>query len=460
MFSLALLAVQFFIKSDAFSSSSSLPILPSRTAMRVLGPSDQLKSCFATTDERFGSLRRIVTLQQATEGGVHRRTSSTASSSSSSSSSSTENQKDDLEEVGEEVSWEDVVLPHHVDLSSKVSTWTPVSHHDDITVTDKLVLALSLSIAILLLAGLISASGPGGWRYYLAGGTCAAASHTIPVPIDVVKTRKQVDPRFKDLHFWEATWQIVQKEGMRSLLAGLGPTAWGYLLEGALKFGVYEVLKPVVKRVLVSISQTTSFLSFMNSHLVAFIVSGTISGLAAAIVLCPMEGLRIRMVAERDFAPNGWIQGGYRMLKYEGVSAMTKGIMPMIYKQVPYTVVKNVCFDYTARSAYMGLRQYGYAVTPTTKFYVPLLSAAVASVLSCLSSQPGDMLLSLVNAHGGNRRTKDIVKDILKSDRGVRGFFVGLKTRLLHVGLIVTIQLFMYDVTKRLFGIAATGSAW
>ena len=46
----------------------------------------------------------------------------------------------------------------------------------------------TVSVSLLLvLLGLLSASGPGGWRYYVAGGMCAAISHAIATPIDVVK---------------------------------------------------------------------------------------------------------------------------------------------------------------------------------------------------------------------------------------------------------------------------------
>lgn len=70
------------------------------------------------------------------------------------------------------------------------------------------------------------------------------------------------------------------------------------------------------------------------------------------------------------------------------------------------------------------------------------------------------MVLSLMNARKNDRRrTRDVVRDILMSERGVQGFFVGLKTRFLHVGIIVTLQLFIYDVVKRMCGIAATGMA-
>ena len=68
------------------------------------------------------------------------------------------------------------------------------------------------------------------------------------------------------------------------------------------------------------------------------------------------------------------------------------------------------------------------------------------------------MILSLMNAHKNDvRRTRDIVHDIVKSERGISGFFVGLKTRFLHVGIIVTLQLLIYDIVKRMCGIAATG---
>ena len=97
-------------------------------------------------------------------------------------------------------------------------------------------------------------------------------------------------------------------------------------------------------------------------------------------------------------------------------------------------------------------------MTAATSFSVPLVAAALASVLATIASQPGDMLLSLVNAHEGEIRTRDVWRNVLRSERGIRGLFVGFKTRLLHVGIVVTLQLLIYDYAKRLCGIAATGS--
>jgi solute carrier family 25 (mitochondrial phosphate transporter), member 3 len=207
-----------------------------------------------------------------------------------------------------------------------------------------------------------------------------------------------------------------------------------------------------------SFAETTS-LAFLRSQVIAFVVCGCVAGTAASIVLCPMEALRIRLVSEPEFAPKGWIQGGRRMIKREGVLSLWRGLAPQIYKQVPYTVAKNVSFDYFTKFAYRIVIAYGLSMNHATKFTIPFLSGILASIMSCISSQPGDMLLSLVSARQGeNRSANAIARDILRSKRGISGFFVGLNMRLYHVGIIVTLQLVMYDFLKRLCGGIATGS--
>jgi len=61
-------------------------------------------------------------------------------------------------------------------------------------------------------------------------------------------------------------------------------------------------------------------------------------------------------------------------------------------------------------------------------FVVPFISALMSSILSCISSHPGDMLLSVVNAHEGKRRTREFAKKIYKED-GILGFFTGIAPR-------------------------------
>jgi ABC-type proline/glycine betaine transport system permease subunit len=62
--------------------------------------------------------------------------------------------------------------------------------HEDITTVDKVVIAAALGLSVSSFYALITMTSPGAWRYFVAGGICAATSHSIPVPIDVVKVRK------------------------------------------------------------------------------------------------------------------------------------------------------------------------------------------------------------------------------------------------------------------------------
>jgi len=61
------------------------------------------------------------------------------------------------------------------------------------------------------------------------------------VPIDVVKTRIQLDPSLARLGMVGTGRQIVAEEGMRGLATGFGSTAVGYFGQGGLKFALNDM---------------------------------------------------------------------------------------------------------------------------------------------------------------------------------------------------------------------------
>jgi len=178
---------------------------------------------------------------------------------------------------------------------------------------------------------------------------------------------------------WKATLAIVKQGGPFALLAGLGPTALGYLLEGGVKFGIYEVSKPFTQRVLATMA---AFLSVpaLDSKLISLTLCGFIAGTAASLLLSPMEALRIRIVSDSEYAGKSSIDAMSLMIRREGVSSLSKGLPAMLLKQVPYTITKNCSFDVFTMWAYSILRGMGYALTANVKIAVPLMSAAAAAV--------------------------------------------------------------------------------
>ena len=162
-------------------------------------------------------------------------------------------------------------------------------------------------------------------RYFISGGICAAASHGVTTPIDVIKTRMQSEPEmFGRQGIVAAANTIVKEDGISSLLNGLAPTVLGYGVEGAVKFGLYESLKPTFVNLL-SLSDPTE----------GYLAASVAAGAAASILLCPMEQTRIRLVTDRTFA-NGFVDCFSRLVKQEGIGTIFYGLPAMLSKQVPY----------------------------------------------------------------------------------------------------------------------------
>merc|ERR1711907_833267 len=77
----------------------------------------------------------------------------------------------------------------------------------------------------------------------LAGGICCSVTHGGACPIDVVKTRIQLDPVTYNSGLIGGTKQVIAAEGAGALATGLGPTALGYFIQGWFKFGGFEYFK-------------------------------------------------------------------------------------------------------------------------------------------------------------------------------------------------------------------------
>jgi solute carrier family 25 phosphate transporter 3 len=69
----------------------------------------------------------------------------------------------------------------------------------------------------------------------LAGGICCAVTHGALCPVDVVKTRIQLDPVTYNRGLIGGFKQVIAAEGPGGLLTGLGPTVVGYFVQGTLR---------------------------------------------------------------------------------------------------------------------------------------------------------------------------------------------------------------------------------
>ncbi|KAL9127517.1 MAG: hypothetical protein Q9217_003627 [Psora testacea] len=283
-------------------------------------------------------------------------------------------------------------------------------------------------------------------RFALAGAVCCSVTHGGLTPVDVVKTRIQLDPVTYNKGMIGGFRQVIAKEGAGALLTGFGPTAAGYFLQGAFKFGGYELFK----------QQCINYFGYetaSNNRTAVYLASAALAEFFADIALCPLEATRIRLVSQPDFA-SGLLSGFGKIASQEGVGAFYSGFGPILFKQVPYTMAKFVVYEKVAEAVYKRVDKS--TASDGTQTAVNLGSGLIAGFAAALISQPADTMLSKINKTKGlpgEGTTSRLIK--IAKELGLRGSYTGIGARLFMVGSLTAGQFAIYGDIKKMLG--ATG---
>ncbi|KAL4818583.1 mitochondrial carrier domain-containing protein [Aspergillus spinulosporus] len=283
-------------------------------------------------------------------------------------------------------------------------------------------------------------------RFAFAGAVCCSITHGALTPVDVVKTRIQLDPVTYNRGMIGGFRQVIANEGAGALLTGFGPTAAGYFLQGAFKFGGYEFFKQQW------INQL-GYESASKNRTAIYLASSATAEFFADIALCPLEATRIRLVSQPEFA-SGLMSGFSKILKNEGVGAFYSGFGPILFKQVPYTMAKFVAFEKFSEAIYSVVDKN--TLSDGGKTVVNLGSGLLAGFAAAIVSQPADTMLSKINKTQGlpgEGTTTRLIK--IAKELGFKGSFSGIGARLFMIGTITAGQFAIYGDIKRVLG--ATG---
>ncbi|KAG9248967.1 putative mitochondrial phosphate carrier protein [Calycina marina] len=264
-------------------------------------------------------------------------------------------------------------------------------------------------------------------RFALAGAICCSVTHGGLTPVDVVKTRIQLDPVTYNKGLIGGFRQVIAKEGAGALLTGFGPTAAGYFLQGSLKFGGYELFKQQAINLI-------GYENASNNRTAVYLASSALAEFFADIALCPLEATRIRLVSEPTYA-NGLIGGFSKMMKNEGIGAFYAGFGPILFKQVPYTMAKFVVFEKVNEMIYQSVDKSTASSGMQTT--INLGSGLIAGFAAAIVSQPADTMLSKINKSKGlpgEGTTSRLIK--IAKELGIRGSYTGIGARLFMVGTL------------------------
>ena len=280
----------------------------------------------------------------------------------------------------------------------------------------------------------------------LAGGICCSVTHGALTPVDVVKTRMQLDPA-KYTGMVSGFQKVIAEEGAGGLLTGLGPTAFGYFVQGWFKFGGVEYFK-------IQASQSMTPQQTWDNRNAIYLGSSAAAEFIADIFLCPLEATRIRLVSNPAYA-DGMMSCMAKLAREEGViGAFYSGFGPILAKQVPYTMAKFAVQGIAAEKIYDSLGKTPKEMSSSENISVSLASGVVAGVSAAIISHPADTLLSKINkaGAGGSGGMFSRLGNIAAETGLWKLCTQGLGARCVMIGTLTAGQFGLFDIVMNATG--------
>ena len=290
----------------------------------------------------------------------------------------------------------------------------------------------------------------------ISGCFSCSLSHSLFVPLDVIKTKIQLDTSLKGKSIINVFNMIIKTEGYKALLQGFLPTALGYGLQGTCKFGFYEYFKEKIFKAYDKYNYEIT----TSNKLLALLVSSSLAEVVASWALCPLEATRIYMICNPDIAKNGLAYCMKHIVQQKGIGGLFKGIWMILLKQIPYTCCKLAGYDIIHQNILKikerllkGNGDNNNDVKVSDDYITHLTSGAMAGILAAIISHPADVLLSRVCGRNPNSAECLIIDgpigliEVMK-DIGIKGLYTGLQPRAVMVGLMTSVQFLIYERMK------------
>merc|ERR1711971_319291 len=131
---------------------------------------------------------------------------------------------------------------------------------------------------------------------------------------------------------------------------------------------------------------------------------------------------------------------GPKMMAEGGWAGMYKGLQPLWFRQVPYTMVKFGAFENTVKFFYANLlTSPKSSYSKSTQLSVTFASGYWAGIFCAIVSHPSDTMVSIMNKRDSPLPAGQQVKEIY-ADIGFKGLWAGLGARIFMIGTLTGLQ--------------------
>ncbi|XP_074844236.1 kidney mitochondrial carrier protein 1 [Carettochelys insculpta] len=284
------------------------------------------------------------------------------------------------------------------------------------------------------------------WKPFVYGGLASVTAECGTFPIDLTKTRLQVqgqtnDTKFKEIRYRgmvHALVRIWREEGLKALYSGIAPAMLRQASYGTIKIGIYQSLK----RVFVEQPE--------DETLVINVLCGILSGVISSSIANPTDVLKIRMQAQGSVIQGGMMGNFIHIYQNEGTRGLWKGVSLTAQRAAIVVGVELPVYDLTKKHLIMsGLM--GDTV------YTHFLSSFTCGLAGALASNPIDVVRTRMmnqrriqdGTHSGYKGTLDCLLQTWRYE-GFFALYKGFWPNWLRLGPWNIIFFLTYEQLKKL----------
>ncbi|KAK9237225.1 mitochondrial carrier domain-containing protein [Lipomyces kononenkoae] len=277
------------------------------------------------------------------------------------------------------------------------------------------------------------------WGYALSGATGAILANTLVYPLDIIKTKLQVQKKFslsdaengvvkRDDDYYEGTFdaflKIYRKRGIFALYDGLPGAILGVASTNFAYFYWYGFLRSSYQKKIPNMSITSE------------LVIGAAAGALAQIFTIPVSVVTTRQQTSNDVS--GLFQTGKEVVEEDGIAGLWRGLKASL------VLVINPAITYGTYQRFRDLLfQHKAQLSVYDSFFLGALSKAMATIVT----QP--LIVSKVMLQSkpkpGDTRHSSFVEALvyLTKHEGIQGLFKGIGPQI-SKGILVQGLLFMF----------------
>jgi len=282
------------------------------------------------------------------------------------------------------------------------------------------------------------------WRHLVAGGVAGAVSRTSTAPLDRLKVFLQVHGGRKGFTLVEAITYMLKEGGVKGLWRGNFVNVIKIAPESAIKFGVYDKVKRIIK-------------GDMDRELKIYerFLAGSFAGAFSQSVIYPLEVLKTRLALRKTGQYKGILDCAFQMYSAAGVRVFYKGFVPNLLGIIPYAGIDLAVYE-TLKRKYIEKNVYGnpsafllLSCGTVSSCCGQLAAYPLALVRTKLQSQAG---LHLKDLHEDQRHMLGLFRYTWNTE-GLRGLYRGLIPNFCKVAPAVSISYYVYERTRSKLGV-------